>query len=588
VQKLHLVGFTTDHKSLILSARRGARSGGFVLEVDDDVAEAVAAALEVAGEVEVVEEAALEELAPPRPQSALSVRELQARLRLGHTVESVAAEAGVDVEWVARFAAPVLAEQMRVVDATRNATFHRSRLGPSALRLGASVYRNLAAKGLTTPTDELDRGWATRQIAEGRWLVTFSYVSRGRKQQATWELDLRSGEVRATDRLGADLAFVPGAPKPATPTAAPTKPVKVPASAPTDVDRANAKRVAVARKTAEAQLADAVRRGTKQSVEVVKRAASPKAASNRAARAAKAAEVIDAPVVEPVVAPAPVAPVEAPAPPPDVALVTLADVAPAPEPIVEAEPALELPLVPAPRAPGTDLDPAASAVAMVREAAEALLSDFAAGRLVDDRALRGWDDIAAEHLAAEPEPAPEPQEIEPDLVAEPAPDSVVAPVPADDVDDEVVRAATPVPSRRRRAAAVPVPVVPVADRAPVEAAAPPPAPRPSRALTRALAPTTEPEPAEAGAGRRRRPRRNDERVVRTPIDLEELPTPTPTPAPVPAPPAAAPPARPGPRFRDDLVTPATNGAAAPAPHAEEPAAGPTPPRRRRSEPLRAR
>jgi hypothetical protein len=590
VQKLHLVGFTTDHKSLILSARRGARSGGFVLEVDDDVAEAVAAALEVAGEVEVVEEAALEELAPPRPQSALSVRELQARLRLGHTVESVAAEAGVDVEWVARFAAPVLAEQMRVIDATRNATFHRSRLGPSALRLGASVYRNLAAKGLTTPTDELDRGWATRQIAEGRWLVTFSYVSRGRKQQATWELDLRSGEVRATDRLGADLAFVPGAPKPATPTAAPTKPVKVPASAPTDVDRANAKRVAVARKTAEAQLADAVRRGTKQSVEVVKRAASPKAASNRAARAAKAAEELDAPVVEPVVAPAPAAPVEAPAPPPEVALVTVADVAPEPEPIIEPEPALELPLVPAPRAPGTDLDPAASAVAMVREAAEALLSDFAAGRLVDDRALRGWDDIAAEHPADEPEP--EPEEIEPDLVTEPAPAAVpVAPLPTDGDDDEVVRAATPVPSRRRRAPVVPLPVVPAAEGAPVEAAAPPPAPRPSRALTRALAPPAEPvEPADAAAGRRRRPRRSDERVVRTPIDLEELSTQAPAPPPtsVPAPPAAARPVRPGPRFRDDLVTPATNGTAAPTPHAEEPAAGPTPPRRRRSEPLRAR
>jgi hypothetical protein len=41
VQKLHLVGFTTDQTGLILSARRGARSGGYTLALDDALAQAV-------------------------------------------------------------------------------------------------------------------------------------------------------------------------------------------------------------------------------------------------------------------------------------------------------------------------------------------------------------------------------------------------------------------------------------------------------------------------------------------------------------------------------------------------------------------
>ena len=42
MQKLHLVGFTTDQKGLILSARRGARSGSFCLAVDQELARSVA------------------------------------------------------------------------------------------------------------------------------------------------------------------------------------------------------------------------------------------------------------------------------------------------------------------------------------------------------------------------------------------------------------------------------------------------------------------------------------------------------------------------------------------------------------------
>ncbi len=129
MQKLHLVGFTTDHRALILSVRRGARTGGYVLELDDAVTASVADALARRAAALEAEPAAEPTPVPQpveRPESALTVRELQSRLRAGRTVEDVAAEAGVEPEWVARFAPPVVAEQGRVIEATKAARLERS------------------------------------------------------------------------------------------------------------------------------------------------------------------------------------------------------------------------------------------------------------------------------------------------------------------------------------------------------------------------------------------------------------------------------------------------------------------------------
>lgn len=266
------MGFTTDHRALILSARRRARSGGFVLELDDallaalsDAAEQAAARAEDGDEGEEVTAPP-----PPRPQSTLPVRELQARLRAGRSVEEVAAEAGVDAEWVARFAAPVIAEQRRVVAATQSAVYVRTRLGASALPIGESIRRNLADRGLALTAEELDGGWSARQVADGRWLVSLTYRSRGRRQSPSWELDVRTGEVRARDRLAGDLAFVIGGPRPAT--SAVGKPTRVPAAQPSDGDRETARRVTIARKAAEAQLDEAARAASKRDAEVARRA----------------------------------------------------------------------------------------------------------------------------------------------------------------------------------------------------------------------------------------------------------------------------------------------------------------------------
>src|SRR5205807_7690741 len=85
----------------------------------------------------------------PRPRSTLTPREIQGRLRAGRSIEEVAAEAAVDTEWIDKFAAPIIAEQAKIVERARGLTYVKPRLGMSAEPLGRAVAWNLASRGVT-------------------------------------------------------------------------------------------------------------------------------------------------------------------------------------------------------------------------------------------------------------------------------------------------------------------------------------------------------------------------------------------------------------------------------------------------------
>lgn len=220
MQKLHLVGFTTDHRGLIFSVRRGARSGSFLLEVDDALLDAIDAVREhleadvAAHAGEAPGAGAGEAAEAARPESALSVREVQARLRAGATIDEVAAAAGVDPDWVARFAPPVLAEQARMVEAAQAATLTRPKLGPSALPLGDAVRVNLAARsGRPAALGPDPDAWSARLLADGTWEVALRTTVRGRTLVAAWRYDPTTGALAAAGRRAAELGYVaPGSP----------------------------------------------------------------------------------------------------------------------------------------------------------------------------------------------------------------------------------------------------------------------------------------------------------------------------------------------------------------------------------------
>jgi Protein of unknown function (DUF3071) len=216
VQQLHLVGLTTDLDGLIFSARRGAKSGGYVVELDDHLLATIADTIKRRDNDDVEKVATARQLAraagvdtrAPRPPSHLSPRQIQARLRAGRSIDDVAAEAGVDIEWVERFAAPILAEQGQVVERAGLLTFVKPRVGESSQPLAVAVRWNLAERGVRLTASELEGAWSAYQVHEALWVIQFAYHSRGRPQVAEWELDVRDGSLSARNRLASQLAYV--------------------------------------------------------------------------------------------------------------------------------------------------------------------------------------------------------------------------------------------------------------------------------------------------------------------------------------------------------------------------------------------
>jgi hypothetical protein len=207
VRQLHLVGFTSDHEGLVLAGRRGAKTGGYVVTMDDEFLDQLDEARRTRAGLQR-SPAAVAQPARSRIESALSPREMQTRMRAGRTVAQVAAEAGVPIDWVERFAVPVLAEQAAAVERARQTTMRTQRRGYSDRALGPSVLRNLADRGIRLADDEFDELWTAFQLAENEWVIRFRYRWRGRDLDAEWLLDEGAGSLTPGNRQATDLGYV--------------------------------------------------------------------------------------------------------------------------------------------------------------------------------------------------------------------------------------------------------------------------------------------------------------------------------------------------------------------------------------------
>ena len=289
MRKLHLVGYAPDQGGFVLTARKGSRSGGYFLALDDDLLDEMERARSGDDADEVPTPAAV---ARPSVASGLTPREIQSRLRAGHSIEEVASEAGVDVEWVDRFAAPVLAEQSAAVERAGRAVLHTPRKGPSDRPLEASIRRNLVERGVVMAEEDFSNGWAARHLVDTDWLITFRFRQRGRAMTAEWLLNTANGALTTRNRLGADLGFIePG--RRLTAAALPDDPEAPAVAGPAR----SARRKAPVRKRA-AKRAGTARAGAVKGAGVAKRpAASKRPAAAKRAAVAKRARVAKRPAV---------------------------------------------------------------------------------------------------------------------------------------------------------------------------------------------------------------------------------------------------------------------------------------------------
>lgn len=119
-------------------------------------------------------------------ESQLRPREIQARVRAGETIESVALAAGVPVERIEPFAAPVLAERAHIVGMAVAGTVRRRSEAASTRGLKPTVAMRLLQRGLDV--DEVD--WDAWKRPDGRWVVQASYASGSAQHVATFLFDL--------------------------------------------------------------------------------------------------------------------------------------------------------------------------------------------------------------------------------------------------------------------------------------------------------------------------------------------------------------------------------------------------------------
>ena len=288
MQELHLVGFTTDHDALIFSARKGAKSGGFLVALDAkfyDTLDEAGRLRDDGGKKRGARRPSL-----PRPESALSPRDIQMRLRAGRSIANIASEAGVDEEWVARFAWPIQAEQAQVVARAQGLTFAKARLGASGRPLGEAVWWNIADKGVLMAQDQYDQCWTAHHLRDSSWIVRFDFVNRKKRQRAEWEVDIREATLTSRNRLASELGYIePGRRgRPPAPLPPPAKPVvKKEAPAPVAARAVVAKR-APAKKKATTKKKTATKRAPAKKRATAKRAPAKKKATAKRATARKA------------------------------------------------------------------------------------------------------------------------------------------------------------------------------------------------------------------------------------------------------------------------------------------------------------
>ena len=183
MRELHVVALSEDGRSVVLATTKDASSGGFRVAVDARLIAAVRGELPRPGEEAVRD-------------SALTPKEIQTRLRAGESPEKIAAEAGVPVARVERFAGPVASEFQLIISQAQAGFVVRGRRGRSILPLGSAVEQHLAATPSLRPESVL---WTTRREDEGTWWVQVGFVARARQRTAAWRYDPKQRSVTPVD-----------------------------------------------------------------------------------------------------------------------------------------------------------------------------------------------------------------------------------------------------------------------------------------------------------------------------------------------------------------------------------------------------
>jgi hypothetical protein len=168
--------------------------------------------------------------APTRPANAtasftgsseprITPREIQVRVRAGDTPETLAATFDASLDWIMRFATPVLAERSRIADEGRRAKARRSTTEGQIVVFGEAVDERFAAHGIDPATVR----WDAHRREDGQWVLVAHWVGGQAERQAEWSFHLSGRTVAPLDDTAADLLSDRPI-RPVTPPAPPEEP----------------------------------------------------------------------------------------------------------------------------------------------------------------------------------------------------------------------------------------------------------------------------------------------------------------------------------------------------------------------------
>jgi hypothetical protein len=194
MRQLRLLRQDPDRGNLIFKAADSDEH--FTLFVDEMVRAAVR--FEVPHTLERAPEA-------PRPAAdpapAVSPRDIQTRVRAGDTPEAVAAEFGIPVEKVLRFAAAVVEERARIADEARRARAHRPAGDGQTVVFGEAVDQRYSAHGISPATVS----WDSYRREDGEWVVTARWHGGEGEHSAEWTFHRATRTVAPVDDTASDL-----------------------------------------------------------------------------------------------------------------------------------------------------------------------------------------------------------------------------------------------------------------------------------------------------------------------------------------------------------------------------------------------
>lgn len=118
-------------------------------------------------------------------ESALRPRDIQARIRAGESLETVAQAAGVPIAKIEPFAAPVIAERDHIAGLAQTNPVRRAGDAVAHRSLRSVVSDRLLSRGIDVDSVEWD-AWRTE---DRRWTVRLSYESGSAHRQADFNYD---------------------------------------------------------------------------------------------------------------------------------------------------------------------------------------------------------------------------------------------------------------------------------------------------------------------------------------------------------------------------------------------------------------